>query len=183
MMASGGIAAIGVDGKRVGRWGAYSNADGNPVGSGRNCVDGNALYCIDAAASRPPMTEQTRNLAILFADVAGSTRLYETLGDAAALALVNRCLAEVRLACEGHGGRIIKTIGDEMMAAFPDAGLAAEAAAEVQERIATLAPGERVRLARRIGFHFGPAIDTATTSSATPSTWPRGWSRSPRGSR
>jgi class 3 adenylate cyclase len=106
------------------------------------------------------MTEETRNLAILFADVAGSTRLYETLGDAAALALVNRCLAEVRLACEGHGGRIIKTIGDEMMAAFPDAGGAAEAAAELQERIATLAPRERVRLAMRIGFHFGAAIDT-----------------------
>src|SRR5512139_250758 len=87
-----------------------------------------------------PMTEETRKLAILFADVAGSTRLYETLGDAAALALVNRCLADVRLACEGHGSRIIKTIGDEMMAAFPDAGRAAEAAAELQERIAALAP-------------------------------------------
>jgi hypothetical protein len=47
-----------------------------------------------------------------------------------------------------------------MMAAFPDAGRAAEAAAELQERIATLAPTERVRLAMRVGFHFGAAIDT-----------------------
>jgi class 3 adenylate cyclase len=106
------------------------------------------------------MTKETRNLAVLFADVAGSTRLYETLGDAAALSLVTRCLAEVWLACEGHGGRIIKTIGDEMMAAFPDADRAAEAAAEMQERIASLSPKERVRLAVRVGIHFGLAIDT-----------------------
>ena len=66
----------------------------------------------------------------------------------------------MRLACEGHGGRIIKTIGDEMMATFPDADGAAEAAAEMQERIAALAPRERVRLAMRVGFHFGAAIDT-----------------------
>jgi class 3 adenylate cyclase len=105
------------------------------------------------------MTEQTRSLAVLFADVAGSTRLYETLGDAVALGLVTRCLAEARLACEGHGGRIIKTIGDEIMAAFPDADRAAEAAAEMQERIGALRPVERVRLAVRVGVHCGPAID------------------------
>ena len=105
------------------------------------------------------MTGQTRTLAVLFADVAGSTRIYETFGDAVALSLVERCLAEVRLACEGHGGRIVKTIGDEMMATFPAADQAAEAASEMQERVSTLSPKERVRLAIRVGFHYGPAID------------------------
>jgi len=106
-----------------------------------------------------PMTEDTRNLAILFADVAGSTRIYETLGDADALALIGRCLAVIRSACEGHGGRIVKTIGDELMAAFPAADQAAEAAAEMQVRIDTLDADERVRVAIRVGFNYGPAIE------------------------
>jgi class 3 adenylate cyclase len=105
------------------------------------------------------MADETRNLAVLFADVAGSTRIYETLGDADALALVNRCLAEVRLACEGHDGRVVKTIGDEVMAAFPGADEAAQAAAEMQGRISTLSPKQRVRVAIRVGFNFGPAIE------------------------
>jgi class 3 adenylate cyclase len=106
------------------------------------------------------MTEPTRNLAILFADVAGSTRIYETLGDTEALALIGRCLAVVKGACEGHGGRIVKTIGDEVMAAFPHADQAAEAAAEMQARIGLVDHSDpRVRIAIRVGFNFGPAIE------------------------
>jgi adenylate cyclase len=104
------------------------------------------------------MADDVRDLAVLFADVAGSTRLYETLGDAEALATVGRCLALVRAASEGHGGRVIKTIGDEAMVAFPDADAAAEAAAEMQARIAAQPPSGQQRIAIRVGFNFGPAI-------------------------
>ena len=45
------------------------------------------------------MTNDASNLAVLFADISGSTRLYETVGDANALATIGRCLALVRLAC------------------------------------------------------------------------------------
>jgi class 3 adenylate cyclase len=105
------------------------------------------------------MPDDTCNRAILFADVSGSTRLYETLGDADALALITRCLALVRSACEGHGGRVIKTIGDEVMVMFPAADQAAEAAAEMQARVSTERLSDRVRLAIRVGFNFGPAIE------------------------
>jgi len=105
------------------------------------------------------MTNDASNLAILFADVSGSTRLYETVGDAAALATIGRCLSLVRSACEGHGGRVVKTIGDEVMAVFPGADQAAEAAAEMQARIFGEPPAGRVRLAIRVGFHVGPAIE------------------------
>lgn len=105
------------------------------------------------------MTNDASNLAVLFADVSGSTRLYETVGDAEALATIGRCLALVKVACEGYGGRVVKTIGDEVMAVFPDADKATEAAAEMQARIFELPPVGNSRLAIRVGFHFGPAIE------------------------
>jgi adenylate cyclase len=105
------------------------------------------------------MADAARNLAILFADVAGSTRLYETVGDAEALATIGRCLDLVRTVSEGHGGRLIKTIGDEAMVMFADADQAAEAAAEMQARISEKPLTDRIRLAIRVGFNFGPAIE------------------------
>jgi hypothetical protein len=44
------------------------------------------------------------------------------------------------------------------MAVFPRADMAAEAAGEMQARISEMPPVGRVRLAIRVGFHFGPAI-------------------------
>jgi adenylate cyclase len=105
------------------------------------------------------MNDNEAPVAVLFADVSGSTRLYETVGDAVALATIGRCLALVRTACEGHRGRVIKTIGDEVMAVFPSADLAAEAAAEMQQRLSEAPPAGTTRLAMRVGFHFGPAIE------------------------
>jgi class 3 adenylate cyclase len=105
------------------------------------------------------MTDEPSDLAVLFADVSGSTRLYETVGDAEALAAIARCLAQMAGVCEGRGGRVIKTIGDEVMAVFPTPDEAAEAAAEIQKRICELPLVGRTRLAVRIGFHHGPAIE------------------------
>ena len=98
-------------------------------------------------------------LAVLFADVSGSTRLYEELGDEAALSTIARCLAVVKDACNGHQGRLIKTIGDEAMVVFPGADHAAEAAAEIQARIAEEPSAGTQRLALRVGFHYGPALE------------------------
>ncbi len=99
-----------------------------------------------------------RDLAVLFADVSGSTRLYEELGDEAALSTIGRCLALVKSACDGHQGRVVKTVGDEAMAVFPGADHAAEAAAEIQARISAEPPVGSQRLGLRVGFHFGPAL-------------------------
>jgi adenylate cyclase len=105
------------------------------------------------------MANDASNLAVLFADVSGSTRLYETVGDTEALATIGRCLSLVGAACEGHGGRVVKTIGDEVMAVFPSADQAASAAGEMQARIFEQPPVGRLRLAIRVGFHVGPAIE------------------------
>ncbi len=96
--------------------------------------------------------------AVLFADVAGSTALYEVLGDERAFALVGSCL-QVMSACtaESHG-RVIKTIGDAVMAVFRSADEAAAAATEMHLRVQAMEPQSGVRLALRIGFHFGPVV-------------------------
>ena len=64
------------------------------------------------------MTER-RPLTILFADVSGSTRLFETRGDEAARRIVANVLLALAEVSARHGGRVIKTIGDEIMCTFP----------------------------------------------------------------
>jgi adenylate cyclase len=100
----------------------------------------------------------TSDLAVLFADVSGSTRLYETLGDERALATVGRSVAGMGDACRAHGGRVVKTIGDEVMSVFASADAAAQASIAMQARIAMDADATE-RVAIRVGFHFGPAIE------------------------
>ena len=100
-----------------------------------------------------------QTLAVLFADVAGSTRLYEQLGDAQALSTIDQCLALVRDASVGHGGRVVKTIGDEAMVVFPTAEQAVVTAAEIQLRMNEFVNERNVRVAFRIGVHCGAAIE------------------------
>jgi adenylate cyclase len=99
-------------------------------------------------------------VAILFADVVGSTRLFEVMGDLRARDMVSTCLDVMRQATEQHSGTVIKTIGDEVMATFPTADDALNAAAQMQKQIAT--HGElRVEgqpVAIRVGCHFGPVV-------------------------
>lgn len=113
--------------------------------------------------SRAAMTDRVREVGILFGDVAGSTRLYDTLGDRAALAAIDACLRIVSDAVLAHGGTIVKTIGDELMAAFPRADATHAAAVEIQQRMDTMPalPSARgpIKLFLRVGFHFGPAIE------------------------
>ena len=99
-------------------------------------------------------------VAILFADVVGSTQLYEQLGDDKAREMVSRCLEIMRAATEGNGGSVIKTMGDEVMATFPTADDAMNAAKQMQEQISTdpdLAH-DHGHVAIRIGCHFGAVV-------------------------
>jgi class 3 adenylate cyclase len=99
-----------------------------------------------------------RQATVLFADVSGSTKLYETAGDAAALEGISGCLAAARKATEAAGGRVVKTIGDEIMAVFARPDAAAVAAAEMHGRIDALPEVAGTKLGVRIGFHHGPVL-------------------------
>jgi adenylate cyclase len=99
-------------------------------------------------------------LAILFADVVGSTRLYELMGDLRARDMVAICIDVMRSATEQRQGTVIKTMGDEVMSTFPSADDALNAAAQMQQQISSHAQlkvdGQPVSI--RIGCHFGPVM-------------------------
>jgi adenylate cyclase len=99
-------------------------------------------------------------LAILFADVVGSTRLYELMGDLRARDMVAICIDVMRGATEQRQGTVIKTMGDEVMSTFPSADEALNAAAQMQQQISSHAQlkvdGQPVSI--RIGCHFGPVM-------------------------
>jgi adenylate cyclase len=98
------------------------------------------------------------DLAVLFADVSGSTRLYEKLGNARALECIGLCLSIMRQSVKTCGGRVIKTIGDELLCVFPTATAAAQAAIDMQARIDMQAPVEGEPLQIRVGLQFGPVL-------------------------
>lgn len=99
-------------------------------------------------------------LAILFADVVGSTRLFEALGDLRARDMIATCIEIMRSATEQHNGTVIKTMGDEVMSTFPSADEALNAAAQMQQQIAGHGDlrNDGHPVAIRIGCHFGPVV-------------------------
>ncbi len=101
---------------------------------------------------------ENRELAILFSDVVGSTKLYELMGDLKARETVARCIDLMTSATEGAGGTVIKTMGDEIMATFEHPDAAAEAASRMQKLISEEVDIDDVPVAIRVGFHFGPVV-------------------------
>lgn len=104
------------------------------------------------------MTAHREKTTVLFADVTGSTRLYEAAGNSAAAEAIRKCLDVVRDATEASGGRVVKTIGDELMALFPDPDRATQAATRMHLAVNALPPVEGQKLSLRIGFHAGPVV-------------------------
>src|ERR671911_119614 len=105
------------------------------------------------------MAEEASEAAVLFADVSGSTKLYEAAGNAVAHAAVESCVNLMKQKTQASKGRVIKTIGDEVMSAFTCADDAADAAIEMQLAIAELPPVGNTTLGIRIGFNYGPVVE------------------------
>jgi class 3 adenylate cyclase len=97
-------------------------------------------------------------LAILFADVSGSTSLYEKLGDVQALGIISKCLEIMIKEMTVFHGALIKTIGDEIMCTFPTSGDALKAASAMQLAVERERPGGNRPIYVRIGFHYGEVI-------------------------
>ncbi len=96
------------------------------------------------------------NFAIMFADVSGSSRLYKLVGDVTARALIAQAVAQMIDAVTQHGGTLIKTIGDEVMASFPSAEQGISAAVAMQQLAQYPINGQILPL--RIGVNFGNTI-------------------------
>ena len=97
--------------------------------------------------------------AVLFGDVSGSTALYRAVGDERAQQLIEKTLNLLRESTTREGGRVVKTIGDEVMCRFAEASAAARAAMDMQRRLRALPPEPGVKLKVRIGFAYGATVD------------------------
>src|SRR5258705_10846498 len=102
---------------------------------------------------------QPRPKTILFADVSGSPRLFETKGDVEARGLIAGLLDALTAICQQHGGRVIKTIGDEIMCTLPGALNGLLAACDMQRKMARDIDFVRDNLAVRIGLQHGDALE------------------------
>ena len=101
-------------------------------------------------------------LAILFADIAGSTRLYEVLGDEPARNLLSKSIQSMTDVTAAHGGTLIKTIGDEIMCTFPTAAAAVAAAIDMHQSITTGSPEGDVQYPKPniyVGIQWGTVIN------------------------
>lgn len=72
---------------------------------------------------------------VLFADLRGSTALYESLGNARATTVVTQSVARLAQVVENCDGKVVKTLGDGLMAVFQRPGPAVQAADEMHESL------------------------------------------------
>lgn len=107
----------------------------------------------------------TKERAILFADLRGSTALYLKLGNSEAATVVTHSLAMLGQIVARSGGRVIKTLGDGLMAVFDDAERAVESAVAMQdslERIAPVAEGLPIKAAAiklKVAIAWGEMVE------------------------
>lgn len=113
--------------------------------------------------STPELVAQPRSgggmVIILFTDIAGSTTLTQRVGDAAAQTVVRAHNTIVRKALSANGGSETKHTGDGIMASFPLASSAIEAAIAIQRAVAAQGVAHPETAFRvRIGLNAGEPV-------------------------
>jgi class 3 adenylate cyclase len=98
------------------------------------------------------MSRNAPEVALLLADITGSTPLYEEIGDAAALGQIADCLSRLRSIVADEGGTFIRSKGDDVLCSFTDPSSALKA---VRQMVSKQPSGP---LAVHAGVHFGPMI-------------------------
>ena len=112
----------------------------------------------------------TRNIecCVLFADLRGSTGLYESLGNAVATQWVTRCISMLGEVVVARGGTLVKTLGDGLMATFGEAASAINASIDMHEALsskglhaASVAGLHGRTLKLQIGLAYGEVVEMA----------------------
>jgi adenylate cyclase len=94
------------------------------------------------------------DMALLFTDLVGFSRWALGAGDAAVLELLREVGAAVEVAITAHEGRIVKRLGDGLMATFLSADAAVQAALDAQDAVGRIeVDGYAPRM--RAGLHWG----------------------------
>jgi adenylate cyclase len=98
---------------------------------------------------------------VVFADLVGSTGLFERLGDETAGHFVRQLTSTLAKTFEEHRGRVVKLLGDGLLVLFPDEGDALAACVAIQrnlrERPVRAAAGEPIQM--QIGIDAGELVE------------------------
>ncbi len=98
---------------------------------------------------------------VVFADLTGSTRVFEAMGNARATDMVTQITQWVGRVCESHHGRVVKLLGDGALAVFPTGPSAVAAVQELQrghaKRLQTWPLDLRMEL--QIGVASGEVVE------------------------
>lgn len=137
-------------------------------------LDAGAAYCDSCgsptARDSEPIAKQARKvLSVVFADLVGSTAMQEHMDPEAVRRLMDRCYRVLQEAVDDAGGRVVKFVGDGVMAVFgvpeigeDDALRAVKSAANMVTAVGALAADlpwtERAGLALRVGINTGEVV-------------------------
>lgn len=101
------------------------------------------------------------NSTVVFADLTGSTRVFEAMGNARATETVTRLTQWIGGVCESHSGRVVKSLGDGVFAIFGNGITATRAVLELQrnhqKRLQTWPTPLRMEL--QIGVASGDVVE------------------------
>lgn len=98
---------------------------------------------------------------VVFADLTGSTGVFESLGNAKATQAITRLTQWIAEVCETFGGQVVKYLGDGVLIVFPENNNAIEAVTELQrvhrERIRKWP--EQIKMRLQVGMARGEIIE------------------------
>jgi adenylate cyclase len=100
---------------------------------------------------------------VMFADLTGSTAVFEKFGNAVATRVVTALTDWIGEACRAHGGRVVKTLGDGVLAVFPTGADAIEAVVQLQREHARRSArhGPIVQMQLQVGLACGDVVEVA----------------------
>ncbi len=113
---------------------------------------------LEARAQAEQQLEKMRTrMTILFSDIKGSTAYAEKKGDVEYMSMINRHNSILFPVIEAEGGRVVKTIGDAILACFEDPMAAVKAGAGMQRALVEDRKGrpEIDQIHIRVGLHTG----------------------------
>jgi class 3 adenylate cyclase len=96
----------------------------------------------------------------LITDLVGSTEQLEQLGDEIAVPMTTRTIARLSETAVGHGGQVIKNMGDGIMVVFSAARAAIACAVSMQHIVSEPDDDGRAQLPVKIGVHAGEPVRT-----------------------
>jgi class 3 adenylate cyclase len=100
----------------------------------------------------------TRDYAVTFADISGSSRFHREYGDQAARDMIAAFCDAAAVVAPSFGGRLVKTMGDGVMCVFDEAEQSVLAMMELHARMTAMPTAQGIPIRLHTGINAGPVI-------------------------